>query len=70
MTSFVEAHGLDPNRLHSQGYDGAGNMLGKTNGAAAIVSSDYPLAIHIHCASHTLNLAVVKSLEVQCVWNW
>ena len=69
MTSFLEEHGLDPNKLRGQGYDGAGNMSGKTNGAAAIISPDYPLTIYIHCASHTLNLAVVKTLEVQCVWN-
>ena len=31
--------------------------------------SDYPLAVYLHCASHTLNLAVVKSLDVQCVRN-
>lgn len=53
MTSFIEEHGLDPNKLRGQGYDGAGNMSGKTNGAAAIISSDYPLAIYIHCTSHT-----------------
>ena len=69
MTSFIEAHGLDLHKLRGQGYDGAGNMSGKTNGAAAIISSDYPLAMYLHCASHTLNLAVVKSLDVQCVRN-
>ena len=53
MTSFLEEHGLDPNKLRGQGYDGAGNMSGKTNGAASIISSDYPLAICIHYASHT-----------------
>ena len=41
-------------------------MSWKSNGAAAIISSDYPLAM---CASHTLNLAVIKSLDVQCVRN-
>ena len=44
-------------------------MSGKTNGAAAIISASYPLAVYHHCASHMLNLAVVKSLEVPCVRN-
>ena len=69
ISAFIESHGLDLNKLRGQGYDGVGNMSGKTNGAAAVISSDYPLAIYLHCASHTLNLAVVKSLDVQCVRN-
>ena len=70
-TSFVEAHGLDLHNLRGQGYDGGGNMSGKTNGAAAIISSGYPLAMYLHCASRTCNLciAMVKSLDVQFVWN-
>ena len=69
MTTIIESHGLDLNKLRGQGYDGAENMSGKTNGCAAVISSDYPLAVYLHCASHTLNLAVVKSLDVQCVRN-
>ena len=44
-------------------------MSGKNNGAAAIISSSYPLALYLHCASHSLNLAVVKSLDIPCVRN-
>lgn len=69
MTRFFEAHGLDLHKLRGQRYDGAGNVSGKTNGTAAIISSYYPLAMYLHCAPHTLNLAVVKSLDVQCVRN-
>ena len=32
-------------------------------------SCAYPLAPYLHCASHCLNLAVVKSLEVSSVRN-
>lgn len=42
---------------------------GKTRGAAAIVKSQYPRALYLHCASHCLNLAVVKSLEVSSIRN-
>ena len=66
---FIQSNGLDPSMLRGQAYDGAGIMAGKTNGAAAIISSEFPLALYLHCASHCLNLAVVKSLEVQCVRN-
>ena len=69
ITGFIQSSGLDPTKLRGQAYDGAGNMAGKTNGAAAIITRDYPLASYLHCASHSLNLAVVKSLEVQSVRN-
>ena len=69
MISFIQTHGLDPTKLRGQAYDGAGNMAGKTKGAAALVTSQYPLALYLHCASHSLNLAVVKSLEVASVRN-
>ena len=69
ITGLIQLSGLDPTKLRGQAYDGAGNMAGKTNGAAAIITRDYPLASYLHCASHSLNLAVVKSLEVQSVRN-
>lgn len=52
----------DPMKLRGQAYDGAGNMSGKTNGAAARNSAQFPLALYIHCSSHCLNIAVVSSL--------
>lgn len=69
MTATISALGLNLQNMRGQGYDGAGNMSGKTNGAAAIISSSYPLALYLHCASHSLNLAVVKSLDIPCVRN-
>lgn len=69
ITGFIQSSGLDPNKLRGQAYDGAGNMAGKAKGAAALITSHYPLALYLHCTSHSLNLAVVKSLEVQSVRN-
>ena len=69
MITFLKTHGLDPTKLRGQVYDGAGNMSGKTNGAAALISSQYPLALYVHCASHCLNLAVVSSLEEVSIRN-
>ncbi len=50
-------------------YDGANSMTGKTKGAAAHITSLYPLALCTHCASHSLNLAVVASFEETAVQN-
>ena len=36
---------------------------------AALITAQYPLALYLHCASHYLNLAVVKSLQVTSVRN-
>lgn len=69
MISFLKIHGLDLTKLHGEAYDGARNMSGKINGAAALISSQYPLALYIHCASHCLNLSVVTSLEEISIRN-
>ena len=44
-------------------------MSGKRSGTAARISSRYPLALYTHCASHSLNLAVVASFEEASVRN-
>ena len=69
MIEFLIKYDLDPTKLWGQGYDGAGNMSGKTNGTAARISSQFPLALYVHCASHCLNLAVVSSLEEDSIRN-
>ena len=56
IIGFLLTSGLDPTKMSGQAYDGAGNMAGKTNGAAAFISAQYPLALYIHCVSHCLNL--------------
>ena len=69
ITSTLKAFGLDLSNLRGQAYDGAGNMAGSVNGTAALIAVDYPLAQYLHCASHCLNLAVVKSLQITSVRN-
>ena len=68
MLGFVRNH-LDPSKMCGQAYDGASNMSGKTKGAAARISSQYPLTRYTHCTSHCLNLAVVASFEEVSVSN-
>ena len=67
IKSTLTEFGLDLRCLCGQAYDGAGNMAGSVNGAASLITAEYPLAIYLHCASHCLNLAVVKSLEVTSI---
>ena len=54
---------------NGQCYDGAGNMSGPCNGAAAIVRRQYPKAIYTHCTAHRLNLSVVSACKMQNVRN-
>ena len=44
-------------------------MASRINGVAALISTEYPLALYLHCASHCLNLAVVKSLNETNICN-
>lgn len=52
-----------------QGYDGASSMAGRISGVQAKIRELYPAAIYVHCASHSLNLAVSKSCEIVDVRN-
>ena len=51
-------------QLCGQTYDGAGAMAGKTRGAAARITQQFPRAVYTHCAAHRLNLCVVKSCSI------
>ena len=68
MLGFIRNH-LYPSKISCQAYDGASNMSGKTNRAAARISSQYPLSLYTHCTSHCLNLAVVTSFEEVSICN-
>lgn len=69
ILSSLESYGINLNGLRGQGYDGAANMSGKYNGVSKIVQDQHPLAVYVHCAAHSLNLAVSRACEVQEVRN-
>ena len=69
LMGCLQAYGLDLTKLRGQACDGAGNVAGTVKGTAAIIMRQYPLALYLHCASHFLNLAVVKSLQITSVRN-
>lgn len=44
-------------------------MSGSTNGAAALIWSNFPKAIYMHCASHRLDLCVAASCKTTLIMN-
>ena len=44
-------------------------MFTVSNSTAALIAAQNPLALYIHCASHCLDLAVVRSLQLTSVRN-
>ena len=69
ITTTLLSMGLDLLYPRGQAYDGASNISGAINGAASLISKNYPLALYVHCASHCLNLAVVKSFQNTSIRN-
>ena len=69
IKNTCQSLGLDFKLCRGQGYDGAGNMAGKSKGAAALIRLDYPKALYFHCASHKLNLCVANSCKLTCITN-
>lgn len=69
ILNSLESFGIDLNHLVGQGYDGASNMSGKFNGVQAFIRRRCPKAIYIHCAAHSLNLAISKACEVPQIRN-
>ena len=59
--------GIDAGAMVGQGYDGAGAMRGEFNGVQKHVMDKCPFATYVHCASHSLNLCLVKAAEVQMI---
>lgn len=69
IQSTGQALGLDRNNCSRQYYDGAGNMAGVSKGAASIIESKYPKALHFQCTSHKLNHYVAHSCKIASVMN-
>lgn len=69
LTTSLQSWGLDLANIRGQGYDGAGNMAGKYKGVQARILQNNPKALYFHCAAHCLNLAIVKSCNLQAIKN-
>ena len=56
---------LQPQLLCGQAYEGPGAMAGKSKGVAACIYSQYLKDLYTHCASHRLNLCVMKCCSIR-----
>lgn len=66
----LEGFGLSLSELRGQGYDGASTMSGERAGVQALLREKQPKALYIHCAGHSLNLAIINSCSVPPIRNW
>lgn len=65
----LEGFGLSLSELRGQGYDGASTMSGERAGVQALLREKQPKALYIHCAGHSLNLAIINSCSVPPIRN-
>ena len=69
LVKCLENLGLSLSELRGQGYDGASTMGGHKSGVQARIREKQPKAVYTHCASHSLNLVIVKSCSVPEIRN-
>ena len=62
IEQLISTYDLDPNKMVSQGYDGASVMSGHCTGVQARVSELSPYATY-HFYAHVLNLVLVDSVK-------
>ena len=63
IKQLIFTYDLDPNKMVSQGYDGASVMSGHCTGVQTRVREFAPYATYIHCYAHVLNLVLVDSVK-------
>lgn len=69
IISFLKKLNLPCSKMVGQGYDGAAVMKGTFKGVQAVIKNDYPEALYVHCCSHSLNLALSHSCQLQNIRN-
>ena len=65
----LNEYGIDLQYLRGQGYDGAAAMSGRFNGVQRHISEEFPNAPYVHCAAHSLNLAVSDACNERPIKN-
>ncbi|CAF1365977.1 unnamed protein product, partial [Adineta ricciae] len=63
IMDYLRAVGLDLAYLRGQGYDGCSVMSGHLGGVQKLISNIEPKAIYVHCASHSLDLAICDACD-------
>jgi len=69
IKNCLAQHGIDIKKARGQAYDGGSNMSGKMNGSQALIKQTVPQALYVHCNSHLLNLAIMKSCSLPAIRN-
>ncbi|KAF2882850.1 hypothetical protein ILUMI_23362 [Ignelater luminosus] len=69
VITTLEGLNINSNFMVGQGYDGASLMSGAFHGVQAYIPAKYSSAIYVHCASHSLNLAIFDAYTVPQVRN-
>ncbi|CAF2865997.1 unnamed protein product [Rotaria sp. Silwood2] len=63
IISFLQSAGLDLAYLRGQGYDGCAVMSGHIGGVQKLILDIAPKALYVHCASHSLDLAICDACD-------
>ena len=69
ILKVVSDLGLSMDDCRGQCYDGAGNMAGQYNGAAALIKEQHQKAIFVHFMNHHLNLCIADTCSLPLVRN-
>ena len=69
ILSHLKSLNLPLKKMIGQDYDGASSMSGKEKGVQAIVQKSCPLAVHVHCSAHVLNLVLIKSCAIPEIYS-
>lgn len=64
IISVLHSLGVEKNQLLAQCYDGAAVMKGHRSGVQCRLREAFPLAAYVHCANHSLQLALVQASSV------
>ena len=52
LIEVLSDHGLAVARIRGQGYDGASNMRGESNGLQKLIRDQNPYSFYVHCFAH------------------
>ncbi|XP_023737843.1 uncharacterized protein LOC111885848 [Lactuca sativa] len=68
--SLLAEYSLSPSKIRGQGYDGASNMKGESNGLKNLILKETTSAYYVHCFAHQfqLTLVAVSKKSIDCGW--
>lgn len=69
LFDYIKNPGIDLAFMVGQVYDGAASMSGRFNSVQAHVRKLNDMAIYVHCAFHSFNLAISDACVLQSIRN-